>query len=242
MTMDELIPAAPDFFSDVRSILASARSKVATAVNAAMVEAYWLIGKRIVEEEQHGKAKAAYGERLIEELSRHLGDQIGKGFSVANLRNFRQFYLTYADDEEIHYALRSELSWTHHRLIMREDDEAARKYYLNQCRLESWSTRVLERQLKTRSYQRLITSKDASVDRADPVTSPDIRSLIKDPYVLEFLSLPEPHDESDVESAIISQLQKFLLEMGHGFSFVARQMRISTEASHFYLDLLGALG
>lgn len=144
--MAEPPPFDPGFFSDVRSILAAARSKAATAVNSAMVEAYWLIGKRIVEEEQHGQAKAAYGERLLEELSRHLGGQFGKGFSVANLRNFRQFFLTYSDNEAIHYALRSELSWTHHRLIMREDDGAARQYYLRQCRLENWSSRVLERQ------------------------------------------------------------------------------------------------
>jgi len=238
MTMDELTPPAPGFFDDIRAILAGARSNAARAVNTAMVEAYWQIGKRLVEEEQGGQAKAAYGERLLEELSRHLGSQFGKGFSVANLRNFRQFYLTYTDDEAIHYALRSELSWTHHRLIMREDDETARRYYLSQCRLENWSSRVLERQLKTRSYQRLLTSGEVAPASAEPAPTSDIRSLIKDPYVLEFLALPEPHDESDVESAIISQLQQFLLEMGHGFSFVARQMRISTETSHFYLDLV----
>lgn len=236
--MGQLPSSAPDFFSDVRTILAAARTKAVVAVNTAMVEAYWLVGKRIVEEEQHGQAKAAYGERLLEELSRHLGDQIGKGFSVANLRNFRQFYLTYSDEEAIHYALRSELGWTHHRLIMREEEEAARRYYLRQCRLENWSSRVLERQLKTRSYQRLLTSRETPPSSAEPTSGPDIRSLIKDPYVLEFLTLPEPHDEADVESAIISQLQHFLLEMGHGFSFVARQMRISTETSHFYLDLV----
>jgi len=196
-----------------------------------MVEAYWRIGKRIVEEEQMGKAKATYGERLLEELSRHLRDRFGKGFSVANL-------LTYSNEESIHYALRSELSWTHHRLIMREEDEAARRYYLRQCRLENWSSRVLERQLRTRTYQRLLSSKEAPTMPETSLVDHDIRSLIKDPYVLEFLSLPEPHNESDVESAIISQLQQFLLEMGHGFSFVARQMRISTETSHFYLDLV----
>ena len=120
--MSELTPVSPNFFAEVRSILAKARSKAASAVNTAMVEAYWFIGKRIVEEEQDGQAKAAYGTRMLEELSRRLADQFGKGFSVANLRNFRQFYLTYADEKAIHCALRSELSWTYHRLIMREDD------------------------------------------------------------------------------------------------------------------------
>ena len=236
--MVELTPAAPDFFSDVRSILASARSKAATAVNAAMVEAYWLIGKRIVEEEQHGQSKAAYGERLLEELSRHLGDQFGKGFSVANLRNCRQFYLTYPDRKGIHYTLCSELSWSHNRLIMREEDEKAQLYYLQQSKVANWSVRQLQRQIKARSYQRLLTSREVSPASVEPTAAPDIRSLIKDPYVLEFLTLPEPHNETDVESAIISQLQKFLLEMGHGFSFVARQMRVSAETSHFYLDLV----
>jgi predicted nuclease of restriction endonuclease-like (RecB) superfamily len=236
--MDQLPSAAPDFFSDVRSILAAARSRAATAVNTAMVEAYWLIGKRIVEEEQQGQAKATYGERLLEELSRHLGDQFGKGFSVANLRNFRQFYLTYPDQKGIHYTLCSELSWSHNRLIMREEDEKAQLYYLKQAKAENWSVRQLQRQLKTRSYQRLLASRESPPAPPATTSGPDIRSLINDPYVLEFLQLPEPHDEADVESAIISQLQQFLLEMGHGFSFVARQMRISTETSHFYLDLV----
>jgi predicted nuclease of restriction endonuclease-like (RecB) superfamily len=236
--MSELTPATPDFFAEIRSILASAKSKVATAVNTAMVEAYWSIGRRIVEEEQDGQAKATYGTRMLEELSRHLADQFGKGFSVANLRNFRQFYLTYPDPTGIHYTLCSELSWSHNRLIMRENDEKAQLYYLKQSKIENWSVRQLQRQLKTRSYQRLLTTKEDSPTPAEPTTSPDIRSLLKDPYVLEFLQLPEPHTESEVESAIISQLQQFLLEMGHGFSFVARQMRISTETSHFYLDLV----
>lgn len=234
---EELTPGS-HLFADIRAILAEARAVAARTINSAMVEAYWQIGRRIVEEEQEGQTKAAYGKRLLEELSRDLSGQFGKGFSVANLRNFRQFYLTYTDEESIHYALRSELSWTHHRLIMREEDEAARQYYLKQCRIENWSSRVLERQLKTQTFQRLLTSEKSATLNLEPPEAPDIRSLIKDPYVLEFLSLKEPHNESDVESAIISQLQQFLLEMGHGFSFVARQMRISTETSHFFLDLV----
>ena len=124
--MDRLPSCAPDFFSDVRSILAAARSRAAAAVNTAMVEAYWLIGKRIVEEEQQGHAKATYGERLLEELSRHLGDQFGKGFSVANLRNFRQFYLTYPDQKGIHYTLCSELSWSQMDMYVRMFDDLKR--------------------------------------------------------------------------------------------------------------------
>jgi predicted nuclease of restriction endonuclease-like (RecB) superfamily len=233
------VPAS-SFFTDVRSILASARQQAYTAVNAAMVQAYWQIGQRIVEEEQGGQAKAVYGERLLPELSRALTSEFGKGFSYANLRNFRQFYLTYQGEDEICYAMRSKLSWTHHRLIMREENPEARHYYLEATARDNWSTRTLERQLQTRTYQRLLSTQQPTTEAVDPERKQDIRDFIKDPYILEFLQLPENlhATEAEVESAIISQLQHFLLEMGHGFSFVARQMRLSTETSHFYLDLV----
>jgi len=233
------VPAS-SFFTDVRSILASARQQAYTAVNAAMVQAYWQIGQRIVEEEQGGQAKAVYGERLLPELSRALTSEFGKGFSYANLRNFRQFYLTYPGEDEICYALRSKLSWTHHRLIMREENPEARRYYLEATARDNWSTRTLERQLQTHTYQRLLSTQQPTTEAVDPERKQDIRDFIKDPYILEFLQLPEDLNatEAEVESAIISQLQRFLLEMGHGFSFVARQMRLSTETSHFYLDLV----
>lgn len=232
------VPAS-SFFTDVRSILASARQQAYTAVNAAMVQAYWQIGQRIVEEEQGGQARAVYGEGLLRELSKSLSVEFGKGFSLANLKNFRQFYLTYPDGGKS-YALRSQLSWTHHRLIMREENAAARDYYLREASLQNWSTRTLERQLQTRTYQRLLSTQQPTTEAVDPERKQDIRDFIKDPYILEFLQLPENLNatEAEVESAIISQLQRFLLEMGHGFSFVARQMRLSTETSHFYLDLV----
>lgn len=153
----------------------------------------------------------------------------------------RQFYLTY-DEKEIHYALRRELSWTHHRAIMRVEDPEARKYYLEACAAESWSSRVLERQIKTNTYQRLLSNqKPTSESAIVPADSKaQILSQLKDPYVLEFLNLSEDPklQEKDLETALINDLQKFLLELGGGFSFVARQMRISTETSHFYLDLV----
>ena len=235
---DELTPS-PDFFTDVRGILADARRAAYTAVNSAMVAAYWQIGRRIVEEEQGGSAKATYGDRLLPELSRALTAEFGKGFSYANLRNFRQFYLTYPDPE-ICYALRSKLSWTHHRLIMRVESPSAREHYIVQAEQGNWSTRTLQRQIETHTYQRLLSTQGTECIPASPPAKPNIRDFIKDPYVLEFLGLPEDPaaSESKVEAAIISQLQSFLLEMGHGFSFVARQMRVSTETSHFYLDLV----
>ncbi|MEI7909029.1 MAG: PDDEXK nuclease domain-containing protein [Verrucomicrobiota bacterium] len=231
------ISQSTDFFADIRGILADARRAAYTAVNSAMVVAYWQIGRRIVEEEQGGMAKATYGDGLLIALSKDLTTEFGTGFSLANLKNFRKFYLTYPDGGKS-YALRSFLSWTHHRLIMRVESPSAREYYITHAEQENWSTRTLERQIETQTYQRLISTQ-ASVSETLPA-KPSIRDFIKDPYVLEFLGLPEDPaaSETEVESAIISQLQSFLLEMGHGFSFVARQMRISTETSHFYLDLV----
>jgi predicted nuclease of restriction endonuclease-like (RecB) superfamily len=237
--LSELTPSS-EFFSDVRRILADARRAAYTAVNSAMVAAYWQIGRRIVEEEQGGAAKATYGEGLLRALSKDLTTEFGKGFSLANLKNFRKFYLTYPDGGKS-YALRSFLSWTHHRLIMRVESPSAREYYITHSEQENWSTRTLERQIETHTYQRLLSTKTTPDGAPETLPAkPSIRDFIKDPYVLEFLGLPEDPaaSETEVESAIISQLQSFLLEMGHGFSFVARQMRVSTETSHFYLDLV----
>lgn len=223
------------FFSEVRTILQQARMQAAHAINTAMVEAYWSIGKRIVEEEQGGKSKAQYGKRILEELSRNLTREFGKGFSLANLRNMRQFYLS-CPEKGIRYTLSSELSWSHNCLIMRESDEEARLYYLTEAKNQQWSVRTLERQIKTQTYQRLL-----STQQSDKVISEsDKRSLLKDPYILEFLDVTEPPNlhEHELETALINELQKFLLELGDGFSFVARQMRISTETNHFYIDLV----
>lgn len=231
-----------NFFSEVRQILDQARSKTVKAVNSAMVEAYWLIGKRIVEEEQGGEDKAEYGKETVKHLSQYLSKELGRGFSVANLWNMRQFYLTYGKEDFL-YALRRELSWTHHRTIMRVEDSKARQYYLSACAKENWSSRVLERQIRTNTYARILTHqkhKTKLPDESQPTRGPSKLDLLKDPYVLEFLDLPDDSSvhEKELESALINDLQKFLLELGGGFSFVARQMRISTETSHFYLDLV----
>jgi len=226
------------FHMDIKNILEQARGKARSAVNAAMVEAYWQIGRRIVEEEQHGQHKAEYGARLLENLSRVLAADFGKGFSYANLRNFRQFYLTYPD-QEICYTVCSKLSWSHNRLIMRVDDPKARAYYLAEGAAQQWSVRQLERNIQTHSFLRLLSSQDET-SAGSASHGNTLGDFIKDPYVLEFLQLPETGQikESRLEQAIIDELQKFLLELGKGFSFVARQMRISTETSHFYIDLV----
>ena len=230
-----------DFYSSIRGILSEARQKAYSAVNFAMVEAYWHIGRRIVEQEQQGQERAGYGEFLIKELSSELTGEWGNGFSVANLKNFRQFYQVFPDFQKS-YAVRSLLSWTHYRLIMRVDNQNARNYYLKECAEQKWSSRVLERNINTFYFERLLSTEDKQgALRAQTMFEKDRpRDFIKDPYVLEFLGLPDSPwpKEQAVEIAIIANLQDFLLEMGRGFSFVGRQFRISSETRHFYIDLV----
>lgn len=225
-------------YADIKIILEHARSKARSAVNAAMVEAYWQIGQRIIEEEQQGQQKAEYGKRLMEDLSKALTVEFGKGFSYANLYNCRQFYVIFPN-QDILYTLCRELSWSHLRLIMRLDSSKAITYYCNEAREQNWTVRQLERNIKTKSFERLLSSQPATSSRATANHAAQL-AFIKDPYVLEFLQLPEIGrlKESKLEQAIIDELQKFLLELGKGFSFVARQMRISTETSHFFIDLV----
>lgn len=233
--------SSQDFFTDVRTILQNARNKAYLSVNFIMVEAYWQIGKRIVEQEQRGKERAAYGEGLLKMLSKELTNEFGQGFSIANIKNFRQFYLIFPDLSKS-YALRSELSWTHYRLIMRVDNYNAREYYMNEAADQRWSSRVLERNINSFYYERLLSSqgKKSASELLETYDKNKPENFIKDPYVFEFLGLPEnfKNTEKKVETAIINNLQSFLLEMGKGFSFVARQLRISTETSHFYIDLV----
>ena len=229
------------FYSDIKRILQSARRRAYSAVNLAMVEAYWLVGKRIVEEEQQGETRAKYGEKLIENLSKVLTEEFGRGFSYANLWNFRQFYLKFPEQEIVDTLCR-ELSWSHLRLIMRVDNPKALEYYCNEVRTQKWSVRQLQRNINTLYYERLLSTQPPQtelVSRAD-TEKHDLRSFIKDPYVLEFLQLPDAgdHQEQEIETAIINNLSHFLLEAGKGFSFVGRQYRISTETNHFYIDLV----
>ena len=203
-----------------------------------MVETYWKIGQRIVEEEQGGASRAEYGTKLIENLSRYLTDTFGKGFSEANLQNMRNFYLVYP---EFPRQCLGNLSWSNIARIIRIDNPDERNYYLNEAASQNWSYRQLERNIKSGYYHRLLSTQEGGCNTEKCL--PDVintKEFIKDPYVLEFLDLPENIEgkESTLESALITNLQKFLLELGKGFSFVARQFRISTETDHFYADLV----
>ena len=230
------------FFADVADILKAGRATTYRAVNAAMVETYWRLGRRIVEEEQQGQARAGYGEALMVRLSRYLGENFGKGFSVANLKNFRQFYLCFPNRAQFATHCVANFGWTHIRLIIRLENQDERNWYLKETAQQNWSSRALERNIKSGYYRRLLSVQEKK-EGPQPAPADDLPNpaeFIKDPYVLEFLGAQEDlgSKESVLEGAIIAHLQKFLLEMGKGFSFVARQMRISTETSHFYVDLV----
>ena len=229
-------------YSDIAELLNIARAKAYHTVNSIMVETYWKIGQRIVEEEQGGASRAEYGTKLIENLSRYLTDTFGKGFSEANLHNMRNFYLVYP---EFPRQCLGNLSWSNIVRIIRIDNPDERNYYLKEAASQNWSYRQLERNIKSGYYHRLLSTQEGvnnyhrllstqeGVNNAEKCLPAVIntKEFIKDPYVLEFLDLPENIEgkESTLESALITNLQKFLLELGKGFSFVARQFRISTE-------------
>lgn len=233
------LPTSDNLATDVKYILAEARRGTVRAINTAMVTAYWLIGKRIVIEEQKGADRAEYGEGLLKNLSKELTAEFGNGFSYANLYNMRLFYKTY-DDSEKFYTLCIKLSWSHNRLIMRVADPRAREWYLREAASQQWSVRELERNINSFYYQRHLESSENATQGVADSKAMNPRQLMKDPYVLEFVGLPQApeHSEHDLENALIAHLEDFILELGKGFSLVKRQYRISTETSHYYIDLV----
>ena len=225
-----------NYVEDIRSILQKAREYTFRTINNVMVQAYWLIGERIVRQEQNGNDRAEYGRQLIDNLSKELAAEFGNGFSAANLRNMRQFYRSFPDFE-ICYTLCSELSWSHNRLIMRVDDSKARMFYLKEAIDGHWSTRQLERNILSFYYQRTLSSQQQIEEQVEHIQPED---MVKDPYVLEFIGLPSLHkrNEKGLEGKLLDHFQQFMLELGKGFSFIGRQYRVSTETSHFYIDLV----
>lgn len=220
------------FYKDVREILLQARELSYKNASEIMTQAYWNVGKRIVEQELLGQERAKYGSYLIKNLSRELSDEFGTGFSIASLKNCRQFYLTFPQDS-YGYAMIKKVPWSHLRNIMRISDKDERNFYLNEVANENWSVRTLERNIKSGYYKRMLSTQLPNKENTT-------LEFVKDPFVLEFMGVKQNdgHLESDVEKAIINNLQKFLLEMGKGFSFVGRQMRICTETTEFYIDLV----
>jgi len=235
----QFVGGAATLVSDVRSIILEARAGAIRSVDAHRVAMYWKIGQRIVEEEQGGKARAQYGAGVITSLARELQPEFGSGFSTRQLHQARQFYLRYP----IVNALRSQLNWSQYRLLTRIDDPDKREFYeLEACR-NHWNGRELERQVNASLFERLLLSSDkqAVMEVARQERLPQTPAeIIKDPMVLEFLGLkPEAeYYERDLEGALIDHLQEFLLELGNGFAFIARQQRITLEDDEFFVDLV----
>jgi predicted nuclease of restriction endonuclease-like (RecB) superfamily len=238
-------PAQPEGFPPLlealRGLITDSRRQVLRAVDTVQVQTYWQVGRHIVEYEQGGEARAGYGEKLVPRLAEKLSEEFGRGFDASNLHKMKQFYLSFP----ILDALRPELSWTHYRLLLRVDETSARQWYVQEAASQNWSTRVLERQIGSLYYERLLSSKDKAgmltqTQQDLSANPPKPRDFIRDPVMLEFLGLPDTGRllEEKLESALMDKLQQFLLELGKGFAFVARQQRISTETQDFYLDLV----
>lgn len=252
MSKATVVPAAADgapadaaleeLYGQIRELLAAARQEVHRHVNDAMVQTYWHVGRLIVEEEQGGKTRAAYGRRTLPLLAERLTAEFGRGFSAQSLWNFRQFYVEFG----ILSTAWRELSWSHYKLLMRVQGDAARRWYADEAASQGWSVRALDRQISTLYYERLLSSQDKAgvqheatqlIQRDAP---PDPRDFIRDPYVLEFLGAQPGVSlyEKDIEQGLLDQLQKFLLELGKGFAFVARQKHLRVETEDGFIDLV----
>ncbi|NHZ95170.1 YhcG family protein [Massilia sp. CCM 8734] len=231
----------PELLSAIGELIRLSRQRTLRAVDMIQVQTCWEVGRHIVEFEQGGVARATYGKRLVPELAKSLTAEFGKGFDVSNLRHMRGFYLAFP----IHDAVRRELSWTHYRTLLRVESDTARAWYMHEAAEQNWSSRALERQIGTLYYERLLASQDRAAvkqeaDEKVAALKGGPREFLRDPVLLEFLGLPASGIvlESELEHALMDQLQGFLLELGKGFAFVARQQRISTESRDFYVDLV----
>jgi predicted nuclease of restriction endonuclease-like (RecB) superfamily len=242
-TEPALVPA--DLYAQIQAVLHQARQQAKRSVNQAMVQAYWQVGQLIVEHEQGGEGRAAYGAKTLQLLAERLSAEFGAGFAVQSLRNYRQFYQSIAA-ADIRSTPWSELGWSHIKVLMRVPDPAARQWYAREAASQTWSVAALDRQIGTLYYQRLLSSQDqegvktealALIQRDAP---PNPRDFIRDPYILEFLDgQPQSHwYERDVEQGLLDQLQKFLLELGKGFAFVARQRHLRVEGEDAFVDLV----
>ncbi len=243
--------ALENLFSQIRTVVQQARQRSYSAVNTAMVQAYWQIGRYIVEFEQAGQTRAAYGQRVLPALSKRLTQELGAGFSQVNLKYFRQFYLcfpighTACDQSGVPPQLAA-LTWSHFRMLLRVNNAQARNWYAQEAVTQGWSVRALDRQISTLYFERLLSSQDKTALRTEAAhligqeAAPDPRDFIRDPYVLEFIQA-QPGAvlyEKDLEQGLLDQLQKFLLELGKGFAFVARQRHLRIEGEDAFVDLV----
>ena len=231
-----------NYINEIKKILKNARQKAYTAVNSAMVEAYWEIGRRIVEEEQNGKERAEYGKEILQNLSKELTEEFGKGYSYRTLREIRQFYLMFSDFEKWR-TVSAKLTWSHFQKVLRVSDEKARIFYLTEAAENMWSVRTLDRNISTLYYNRIVASIDKKIvenEMKEKTKKLQAEEFIKNPVVLEFLDLPTnmSYTESQLEKALTDDIQKFMMELGKGFAFVERQQHIRTENSDFYIDLV----
>ena len=233
-------PSLHTLVGQLRALISDARHQVLRSVDAIQVRTCWEIGRHVVEFEQGGEVRAEYGKRLLPRLAESLTAEFGRGFDERNLRNMRAFFQSFP----IWNAVRTELSWTHYRTLLRVENEQARRWYMDETAAQNWSSRALDRQIGTLYYERLLASRDRepveAEARANLSTLMTPRELVRDPVVLEFLGLPEAGRvlENDLEQGLMNHLQSFLLELGKGFAFVARQQRVSTETKDFYIDLV----
>jgi predicted nuclease of restriction endonuclease-like (RecB) superfamily len=235
----ELIQLPNEFLSDVRNIIVAAKNNAIRSVDFERVKMYWKLGERIVEEEQHGKERAEYGTSLLKNLAAQIEPEFGSGFSVRQLERARRFYRVYP----ISSAVRSQFNWSQYKLLIHIDNPNKREYYEQETLHNAWTGRELERQINSGLYERLLLSDDkesvlAIARREKKPQRPD--QIINDPMMLEFLDLERKpfYYEKDLEQALISNLQNFLLELGNGFAFVARQRRLCLEDEEFSIDLV----
>lgn len=242
--MEKDIMLYQPIITDIKEIISAGQQNAYNAANTAMVLTYWHIGKRIVEQEQEGSERAEYGKRLISVLSEELKKEFGKSYSERNLQYFRKFYLCFPDEQIVNTRVRN-LSWSHFRSLLRVPDEDARMWYMNEAAAENWGVRTLDRNIGTQYYYRLLQSpkKDAVIAEMKQKTAEYQKNrfeLFKNPVMAEFLGFKaeDSYLESNLESAILSHIRDFLMEMGKGFAFVARQQHIITENEDYYIDLV----
>lgn len=244
MSKNNILPSHESFIYDIKTIINNGINEAYDAVNYSVLQTYWNIGKRIIEEEQNGQMRAQYGKEIINALSNELISEFGKGFNERNLRYYRQFYLMFPD-QSIWNACVPNLTWTHFRSLLRVKDNDARFWYMNEAANDGWSSRTLDRNIGTQYYYRLLKApKSEGIEKKLEKNSKSLENrrfeLIKSPMIAEFLGFKneDTYLESDLESSILTHIRDFLMEMGRGFAFVARQQHIVTDTQDYFIDLV----